>query len=229
MSLSILCVTRMEDFALKYLQQMSDLCRLLSAEFILLNDSDRHTPWASQPVQSKGYVESVLEIGVKACSGDYILRLDDDEQVTPAMAEWLYGRVYEGVDHWKFATANMWTLTHFIHMPPVWPDHHTRLSVKAKAGGRHTPHCGSPFGGGELAPVIFEHHKFVIKSFEQRKKIAATYDAYAAGYGTADNMRPFSLPETCYDELVLAPVGDGVLREYHADELEHVQLQRVAC
>lgn len=229
MSLSILCVTQFETWAVPYLAQMSELCQFLGAEFVLLNDSGRDTPWPSVRVRSKGYVESVLEQGVQLCSGGYVLRLDDDERCTPAMVRWLKDLSYEQDDHWKFATANMWTLTHFIHMPPVWPDHHTRLSVKSKAGGRHAPHCGSPYGGGQLAPVIFEHHKFVIKTLEQRKKIAAGYDAYAEGYGTSDNMRPFSLPETCYDHLILAPIGDGTLKEWAEDELERVELVRVAC
>ena len=224
MTLSIMCVTRGEKHAWKFLEDLRMLSRELDAELVLGVDRpvvtiDNFGADKVVPVKSEGYVESVLERVLSETTGDYVLRMDDDERCSPAMRKWLLEKQYLSAPHWKFCTANLWgNETSVIVNPPLWPDHHTRLSVRSMAGGRHSPHCGSPFGGGELAPVIHEHHKFLVKSLEERREIAGRYDAYAEGYGTSDHMRPFSLPETCYDHLVLAPLGDGTVRGWNAHE-----------
>lgn len=147
--LSILVATRGEDFARPFLEEMATLAEDTNSELVILADGDQAmtrllVDWQVLPVhcrvqkvQSKGYVESVLEIGVKLCNGRYILRLDDDERCSDGMVDWLKAREYHAEPHWKFCTANMWLdQFHFPLELPLWPDHHTRLSLKTMSGGR---------------------------------------------------------------------------------------------
>lgn len=207
MYLSIVCVTKLEPFALPFLRHMEEVCELVQAQFVVAIDG---VPQDVRPedyekiiyVQSKGYVESVLDEAIAACDGDYVLRLDDDEKCSPAMVEWLREREYLAHDHWKFCTANLWRDSQSVPLnPPLWPDHHTRLSTKAKSGGRPYPHSGSPFGGGVLAPVIHEHHKFLVKSYETRRALARHYEHIGA------LIHAFTIPESCFELLTLAQIG----------------------
>jgi hypothetical protein len=114
------------------------------------------------------------------------------------MLAWLHDRKYVYADHWQFPRLALWSdEEHFLLTPQLWPDHQTRLSVKAKAGGRPGIHDGSPFGGGIHAHVAIEHHKFLVKSTEERAAIAARYDGIRQGTGTS-GMLAFNLPEHAY-------------------------------
>ena len=215
MSLSVLCVTKLEPHAARFLYIMQDLASALDAQFVVAVDGDvgeqRPACDVLVPVKSAGFLESVLEIGINACSGDYVLRLDDDEMASQAMFDWLVQRAYEAEDHWKFSRVHLWGDDESVLMTPhLFPDHQTRLSIKAKSGGRHSVHAGSPFGGGVEAPVYLEHHKFLVRSCEDRLRIAKTYDQQAPGYGTG-MMKPFSLPEWAYGTALLVEKGQGTV------------------
>ena len=200
--LSILCVTKAENHTPTFLLRMAQAASILHGECVFAADGAEAfarlrgmTDVVVKPVNSKGYLENVLEEAVRACSGDYILRIDDDEALSPCLMAWLVDGGYKAHDHWKFARAHVWPGDSLcILNPPLWPDHQTGLSVKAKSGGRHTVHAGSPFGGGRLAPAVLEHHKFVVKTVAERREIAARYDAYHPGYGTG-GFTPFNMPE----------------------------------
>jgi hypothetical protein len=160
---------------------------------------------------SKGYFESMLEVALGHLMAEvgrenYVLRLDDDELVSPSMRRWLLAGGYRAADHWKFSRAHLWgDADHYIAAPPLWPDHQTRLSTWAKSGGRPNVHDGSPFGGGELAPCgPILHAKFLMKSLDERLAIAAKYDAAGAGKGTSPGMLPFQAPERVWPSSALA-------------------------
>jgi hypothetical protein len=210
MTLSILCVTRAAHAVRSLLADMAHVATKLGAQFTLLADGQmaqfelRDYPVNLVPVTSLGFVESVLDYGVQRCSGDYILRLDDDEKCSPAMVEWLQRRAYETEDHWKFPRMHLWNNSQTVLMTPqLFPDHQTRLSTAAKSGGRHTLHAMSPYGGGMLAPVAIEHHKFLIYSRIERERTAAKWHQ--------DDMRAFSLPEDVVSEARLVEKGDGTV------------------
>jgi hypothetical protein len=134
------------------------------------------------------------------------------------MLTWLFHGHYWHADHWKFPRVHFWGDDQTVLMTPhLWPDHQTRLSTKSKSYGRRSVHAGSPFGGGEAADVCIEHHKFLIKSREERLGIAQVYDGVHPGFGTG-GMKPFSLPEESYEEVsftrytnggVASTLGDG--------------------
>lgn len=196
----------MESCCVPYVKSMEELAQNLEARFVLATDGnlafDRaislHLKANLVMVTSKNYIESVLDDALYQCDGDYILRLDDDESASPAMQEWLKSETWTSADHWTFPRMHFWDGgTSILMTPHLFPDHQTRLSVKEKSGGRYGVHAGSPFGYGEVAPVAIQHHKFIIKTYEARRSIAAKYDNYSPGYGTG-NMKPFSLPEDAY-------------------------------
>jgi hypothetical protein len=219
--LAILCVTRAEDFALPFLHTLAGDARDLYAQVVIAADGDAAAervksafiPYARiYRVASAGYIESVLDEAVGYCTGQYILRLDDDERLSPALLTWLENEHYLAADHWAFPRANLWGDEGSVLVnPPLWPDLQTRLSVKAKAGGRHGVHDGSPFGTGRVAPAAIEHHKYLVKSRAEREAQARGYDALRPGAGTAAHFRPFMVPEVAYERvgLRLAPLGDG--------------------
>jgi hypothetical protein len=208
MKLSILTVTKAEDFAKPFLLAMRDLAARVNADFVPVADSfvafQRLSNILDESrlpvVTSKGFIESVLDEALSFCRADYVLRLDDDERCSECLEEWLRDGAYYEYDHWKFPRAHLWpSKDTYIANAPLWPDHQTRLSTKAKSGGRHTIHAGSPFGGGQLAPAVIEHHKFLVKSAAERLNIAAKYDAVHPGYGTGGFL-PFNLPEIVWPD-----------------------------
>ena len=204
MKLSILCVTRAEPFAEPFLTAMAELAGDLEAELAIVRDG--------VDVHSSGYIESVLDEALGFCTGDYVLRLDDDERCSPAMVDWLASGKWASRPSWKFCRQHLWgDERHFIITPQLWPDHQSRLAHRSLSGGRITIHAGSPHGGGELAPCAMVHAKFLVKSLEERRAIVRRYDAIQPGAGT--NFAAFSVPEDVYEEAAIAEVGDGSIRD----------------
>lgn len=215
--LSLMTVTRAEPYALPFLRALTSLARDLGAQFIIGCDNnakgvlreDDGIGGLAIPVTSNGCIESVHDDVLSYCDAKYVLRLDDDERVSHAMCMWLANKEFTAAPHWKFPRANLWGAPNrYIVNPPLWPDHQTRLSVYHMAGGRNTIHCGSPYGGGQEAPVVLEHHKFLVKTADERRAIAARYDAISPGAGSC--MLAFSVPEDHFTNgIVTAPLGLG--------------------
>lgn len=214
--LSILTVSQGKPFAFPFLDFFRESAAALKAELVVVADGAQaagamreHGIPVARTVSSKGYIESVLDAAVETCSREYILRLDDDETFSWPMFRWLESAEFVTHDHWKFPRAHLWGNPEtFIMHPQLWPDHQTRLSVRAKSGGRTTVHAGSPHGGGEVAPVVIKHHKFLIKTREEREAIAAGYDRVHPGYGTG-GMLAFSLPEDAITAMDLRPLTEA--------------------
>lgn len=205
--LSILCVTKCEPEILHLLNDLSQKAERLDAEFVIVIDESHgnglHLNGKASKIltiRSNGYIESVLDEAISHTTGDYILRIDDDESLSGSLFEWLDSHFYLEQDHWKFARAHLYPDTsHFITNPPLWQDHQTRLSIREKAGNRPNIHSGSPFGGGKLAPYPIFHHKFLVKSHEKRAEIVKNYDKISPGMGT--NFAIFSVPEDVISEI----------------------------
>lgn len=213
--LSILCVTKAEPCVLPLLEQLSAVSSRVRAEFILVADGqDAYATIVDElqieglscmsrvfRTETKGYIESVLDGCINLTTGRWIFRVDDDESIPEPLADWLKSGEYKKADHWKFNRAHLINGPkgpvdfHFdvITSPPLWPDHQTRLSTREKSFGRTHIHCGSPHGGGELAPFPILHHKFVIKSRQEREEILKRYDEIQPGAG--GGFWQFSVPE----------------------------------
>jgi len=207
---------------------MSRLSSQLNAQFVVAADGDpardtlKQVTWHRVPmvaaVQSKGYLESVLDQALQFCDGQYILRLDDDERASQAMISWLQGEEYKHNPHWKFPRAHLWGDTRRVLLTPqLWPDHQTRMSIRSMAGGRNWIHCGSPHGGGAATECVIEHHKFLVKNADERWAIAHRYDGIAQGTGTG-GMMAFNVPEHsyCNDDVWFGDLGYGDARSINA-------------
>ena len=185
MKLSILCVTRAEPRALPFLADMAGLASLLQAELVIgadgvdARDTLAEAPYESTivPMNASGAIEHVLDDAVASCRGEYILRIDDDERCSPAMVAWLRSGVWQAQDNWSFPRVALWqNVTSVLMHPLFFPDVQTRLSIKAKSGGRAGVHAPSKFGAGRFAPVVLEHHKFLVRTYTERKALRAHYD-----------------------------------------------------
>lgn len=216
--LTVLCITRAEPFARPFLEALVELADGLEAECVIAADGydaiERLVDWQIRPpgaiygVESRGYVESVLDYALQTTTGRYVLRVDDDERVNEPMAEWLRGRWYARAPHWSFRRLNLFVSEkHALDTALLWPDPQTRLSHRELAGGRYKIHVASPHGLGEWAPLpaAIEHHKFLVKPLEERRAIAARYEELQPGSGNGVFL-PFSAPEDFYsaDDLVNA-------------------------
>lgn len=204
--LSLLCVTKVETYPI--LDLISELVvtgQSLGAEVVLVADgqpSYEHlngyftqlADFRIHRLHSDGYIESVLDRAVDLTSRPYVFRIDDDESLSDGLVAWLIAGAYRSAPHWKFPRAHLWRdKQHYITNPPLWPDEQTRLSTRELSYGRSSIHCGSPFGGGELCPHPLLHHKFLVKSREEREAIVKRYDAVSPGMGTSFAL--FSVPE----------------------------------
>lgn len=191
--LTILCVTAGQPYAEPYLRTFEHLAAHVSAELIIHRDDP-----------PSGCIERVLDDALEQCSGEYVLRLDDDETLDAAAVHWLALGAYREHDHWAFPRRNLWPDDgQYIVNPPLWPDLQTRLSVKAKSGGRSLVHAGSPHGTGNIAGGAILHHKFLIRTREEREALVTHYESIQDGAGKGYAM--FSVPER-YDDLRTRPV-----------------------
>lgn len=188
--LTVLVVTEYGAHAGPFRLEAARLAERLGAAYVEFDGS------------GSGCLEAVLDVAVSSCPGSYILRLDDDEKATPELEQWLAAREFLADDHWAFPRLNLWPgEDSYITSHGLYPDLQTRLSTKAKSGGRHRIHAGSPFGTGRVAPCAIEHHKFLRRSFDERERLLDRYEALQPGAGR--DFVAFSIPETL-DNLQIA-------------------------
>lgn len=188
MNLSILCVTRAELRTLPFLEHFAQLAKTLDAELVfgahgadardLLSESA--WPCIIKPVEGR-FLEEMLEPAIEACTGQYILRLDDDERVPDNMVQWLLSDEHVSHDSWFFPRYHMWPDANtVITSHPFFPDFQQRLTTKWRAGRPPRLHSGSPWPAYR-APVNFEHHAFLAKSYAERQALTARYETLIQG------------------------------------------------
>jgi hypothetical protein len=223
MRLSILCVTRAEPRVLPCIQAIEMLADVCDAECVLVADGTAarirlldfgHVERESKRLRilqmdSRGYLESVHDAAVGRCLGEYVLRLDDDETPSGEMVDWIQAEGYTTQLHWRFKRKHLWEdQMHFLANERLWPDYQTRLSVKKMATGRTEVHAASPYGKGFLAPGAIHHHKFLLRTREERQAMANKYEALKPGGGLGKFL-PFNLPEVAYgDDLDVRAIND---------------------
>lgn len=218
--ISIICVTKGEWWSPEFLSKMRRDADELNAQLVILGDGERGFNQAkiyahkAVQVETGGYVESVLNDAVDSADGEWILRLDDDEKMSKAMLDWFKAGWYKNgpQDIYSFPCAWLWgSPDRFISSPPFWTDIHPRFTTADKARGwDNEPHAGNPHGLGFTVPALHLHYKFLIKSFEERIKIAKRYEELKEGAGFGMH-RPFTLPELSHHTITTLPVGEGYL------------------
>lgn len=216
--LSIICMSRGGEDAIPFLTELAVKASSIGAEFLMgfdnEGDSRRFLHWSMSvvvPMQTRGYIESSLNDLAHHAKGDWILRIDDDETITPAMLKWLERRAYLGHPAWSFPTAALWeTNDKFITTPPFWPDTHVRLTHRSMATDWPDEPHGKPkwVNQARRAPVAIAHHKFLVKSYEERRAIADKYESKLEGGGHGRRL-VYNCPEDVLETLTLYPLGDG--------------------
>lgn len=162
------------------------------------------------PVEGS-FLEEMLDPVLEACTGDYILRVDDDELISPAMAIWLKSGAYVEHPSWFFPRFHMWPDDkHVITTVPFFPDFQSRLTTKALAKREPRIHSGSPHRAWR-APVYFEHHNFLTKTKEERRALAAHYETLRTGEYYPPEKVPTVAPEDVIDSLVIEPLTADLL------------------
>lgn len=204
MTLSIICVTKAEPNARPFLSDIANLGRILGAEVIFGVHGAAATMWATMNghkyVEVDGnYVEEMLDPVIAACTGDYILRLDDDEKCSAGLILWLKRGEMIHRDSWFFSRCHLWPdAQHCLSRHPYFPDFQVRLSVKRQARRPvklHAAHAYTAYRAPALCYI--EHHVFITKTREERQVITAKYESMLRG-------KPFA-PE---DVTVVVPYDD---------------------
>lgn len=159
------------------------------------------TPDAVVRVTASTVIEDVLADAHAACGTEWVLRLDDDETLSAPAVSWLWSWLRSdqtGVSVIGFPRANLWggegTMLAEEYM---WPDPQMRLTRRG-AETRSAIHQGlSP---DRFSPAVILHHKFLVKSREDREAIARRYEATSAGCGLGEHYVRFSLPEVAFGD-----------------------------
>lgn len=220
MNLSVVCVTNDDGRqAGAFIERMSQLAKRLGAEFVLGLDGkpaqeSNMRAFADKaidlPAHDVPLQEIVLDIAVQACAGDYILRLDDDEAVSPALEKWLSEDKYKSGSLFAFPRVYMFgDAQHVLANEGMWPDLQTRLGSKRLMLGVNSIHAGNPNGTGLVIPYALEHHKLLVKSYAERRQIADRYEAIRQGAGYSHTYARYNTPEDIYEELMVKSYTDG--------------------
>ncbi len=219
MSIAILTFTKGDAFAARFLAEQRQLADALGAEFVIAGDGAAGAAMAERfadrviPVDTIGIQESHIAWAAWQIKSDWLLKLDDDETISPAMRDWLLRREWEtGTEQvYSFPYAWLWgDENHFITSAPFWPDPHARLMPTRffRDWGREM-HAPNPHGTGTVIPVAHLHHKFLVKSFAERMEVARRYDQLRPGAGTGAHHGKFTMPEYLCQDLNVREVGDG--------------------
>lgn len=209
-NISVLCVTRGEPHTPRFLGHFGLVAAFLNAELVIARDRcDVQVPGAKVidvDCSNCPMIESVLEEAVAACSGDWILRLDDDETVSFAMLGCLMASGLSKYEAVGFPRAHLWASTStMIKNAEYWPDVQMRFS-KRQWAVRRTLHEG-PARMDVVAPAAILHHVYLVRDREARREVAERYCRIA---GIAMPNPPTYWPSD-YLDLNLAPVGDGAV------------------
>lgn len=214
MNLSILCVTNNKyKNTFTFIREMSALSKRLNAEFVLgLDRKEAQSAWWRDlgdkviDLKANTLQENVSDEAVRACSRDWVLRLDDDETVSPALEAWIWQTGHEVLGFKLYAFPRVYLIQdtgHYLTNEGIFPDLQTRLGKKEKMLGVNYIHAGNPNGTGQVIPYAIEHHKLLARTYKERQQIGARYEAIRAGAGSQPQYARYNLPELFYPELII--------------------------
>ena len=134
----------------------------------------------SNEVDGKGYVEAHLREMVDACRGDWILRLDSDERLTPAWHDRTWRRHLNGT-HTHFHVPRRWFHKPDSYLPlaPWTPDPQMRLFRNVPGEITFPVEIHEPttmVGPCDYLPELtIEHHVLWLKTRTEREEKVAHY------------------------------------------------------
>jgi hypothetical protein len=164
--------------------------RKLVDEFVVLIDTTRATDetyaiadelgTAVRHVEGKGFVEAHLEEMVEACTAEWILRLDSDEQLS---AGWLDGgwrnRLIGNYTHFTVPRRWLHPSGGYIDCEPWWPDPQMRLfrnDLSLLTFPRQIHEPTAVRGPGDYLPELpINHHVLRLSTRGQREEKVRHY------------------------------------------------------
>jgi hypothetical protein len=219
-TLSILCITNNQHAQVTwFVCQLQRLATTLGAELVLGLDRERaqrakfrSLATVALELNADQLQEDVMDQAVDACSGAWVLRLDDDEQASPALIHWLQTGAYEQINApvYAFPRVYLWPdAQHLLSNAGMYPDLQTRLGRKACMYGVNYVHAGNRHGTGQVVPYAIEHHNLLVKSEAERRAILDRYERLRPGAGTRPEYARYNVPEMFYTALETKPYRDG--------------------
>lgn len=215
MRLSVLCVSKCEPHTRRFFTHFRAIADIFGAEFVLAHDRcDRPDCDADKylSVTAKATIEDVLIEAHRACSGDYVLRLDDDETLSPAAILKVDSAMRADPEGRIFALPRANLIENdrtAIISGSLFPDFQVRLMPR-EAEIRTLLHEGLP--ANAMIKGMILHHKFLIKTIEERRALAASYEAHRDGCGSGHYLQ-FSVPEDVFDEIEVQSFTTGDVSE----------------
>lgn len=185
MQLSICCVTQALPRSIEFLVDIQALATKLDAELVFGAHGDHARLLLKHELRvvpvGGDYMEQMLDLVLDACSGRYILRLDDDERCSPGMIAWLLAGTYRERPVWHFRRPHLMPdADHYIATSPFYPDWQTRLTAREFAKRPMKLHAACPHPGwGAPKGVEIEHWTFLVKTREERVAIHERYATHA--------------------------------------------------
>lgn len=217
-SLSIVCVTSADPVVRPFLERFRAVADNLGAELILGTHGAPATLYAQglgyDHIDVQGsYFEELVDPVIQACSGDYVLRVDDDESISSGMLEWLLEGEWFRRDSWFFSRRHLWPdALHCLAKQPYFPDFQARLSVKRQARRPVKIHAAHAYPAYRApAGVYLDHWVFLLRSREERRAMTAKYETIRTGEKIEasaintvmpyDDPNPVTLPIDSFDLL----------------------------
>jgi hypothetical protein len=159
-------------------------------EFVVLVDRKRANDYTREAasalatrldeVDGKGYIEAHLREMVEACRGDWILRLDSDERLTPAWHEGRW-RTHLTGEHTHFWVPRRWfhKPDSYLAIAPWSSDPQMRFFRNVPGEMTFPDEIHEPMAmagsGGYLPELTIEHHVLWLKTRAEREEKVARY------------------------------------------------------
>lgn len=197
-------MTRGEGHARRFLESMGGYASKIGCSFVIAFDRCEHKDYGQQrsvdvDCSRRGIVEDALVMAHEECGTDWIFRLDDDESIDDRAVSWL-GRFMkypeDGKRSFGMSRLNLFgSENRYIVEEGLYPDYQTRL-LRSDINAPSEIHESPPADYTVDWPIL--HHKFLVKTYEQRRKTAEKYDSTRKGAGFGDWFLRFSLPEDAF-------------------------------
>jgi hypothetical protein len=159
-------------------------------ELVIFVDTERANPGTHafayelasivHEVKGRGFVEAHLKEMVLACSSDWILRLDSDEQLTNGWMDGSWRNFLSG-EHTHFTTPRRWIHPEggYIKCEPWWPDPQMRLFRNDFARLIFPQKIHEPTQvtglGKNLPSLAIDHHVLRLSTRAQREEKVRRY------------------------------------------------------
>lgn len=214
--ISVGVVTKGEKFADRLIGKLHQLTYNYGWQLVICGDGDKGFQLAKKYADNydridAGYFEKGWNTVLSLVKHQWVLQIDDDEEISPAMEKWLCKGEWQHLGKDGFAFPCAWTFgdkQHYLMNDPVGHDSHIRLLKKQYSGREELPHSVPQRCRVAMTPYMILHHKFLVRSLEDRVATARKYEAMGEGLGFGKRLA-YNVPEIVFREYEIGEVGEG--------------------